>query len=153
VPFARHEVGDHRLVRGAADLEGESAGADEPEPDELAIAGGQEAQDERDLEAPRGEDQRPPAEVVGEVAAEVARGCAEERADQEGEADRRLVGVQALDRPDADEAPDGRAAGRAREADREHRPERPVDVGSPDEAEQAPEEAPHPREPGLSVTS
>ena len=144
VPVGRDEVGDHRLARGASDLEEEAAHADESESDELAPAGAEEAEDQPGLTCPREQDQGPTPEVVGEVAADVARRRADDRADQEGEADRDLARVQPLDRPDPDEAPDGRAAQRPGEGGREHRAQRPVDVGAPDEAEQAAEEAQRP---------
>ena len=144
VPLARHEVGDHRLARRAPDLEHEPAEAHEPEPRRLAPAGGEEAQHEHDLARPGDQDQRSTPDVVREVAARVASEDAHHRADQEDDADRGLARVQVPDRPDPDEAPHGGAAHRAREVDREHRTERPVEVGSPDEPKEAREEARHP---------
>jgi hypothetical protein len=140
--LGRDEVGDHRLARRAPELEHEPAEAHEPEADELAPAGGEEAEQERHLARPRDEDQRPPADVVGEVTPHVAGKNADQRADQEGDADGRLARVEIPDRPEPDEAPHRRAAHRAREVDRQHRTERPVDVGAPDEPEEACED-PH----------
>ena len=141
VPVGRHEVGDHRLARRASDLEDEPAETHQREADELAPADGEEAEHQRHLARPRDEDQRPAADVVREVAAGVAGEDADHRADQERDADGRLARVQMPDRPEPDEAPHRRAAHRAREVDREDRAERPVDVGAPDQPEEAGEEA------------
>ena len=63
-----------------------------------------------------------------------------DRGDQVRDAELRRARAELLDRPDADERPAGRERRCAGERDGEHRPQRPVDVGAPDEAKQAGEE-------------
>ncbi|HEX6702705.1 MAG TPA: hypothetical protein VF101_18405 [Gaiellaceae bacterium] len=123
MPLPRHEVRDHRLVRRASELEEEAAEADQPEPGDLVSAGARESRKERRLAGPGDQDQRAPPGVIRDVSAVVAGPDAHERADPEGEPDRRLAGAEPADRPDADEAPDSRAGDRADEADSEHRPQ------------------------------
>src|SRR5207249_4594569 len=108
---------------------------------------GEEAEEERRLACPRDEDERPPADVVGEMSVEVAGTDADDGADEEDHAERRLADAEPADGPEADEAPDARAGHRADEPDREHGPQLPVDLAAPDEAEEAGEEPHHPSRP------
>src|SRR5207237_27182 len=75
-----------------------------------------------------------PADVIGKVAAQVARADADQRADEVGEPEHGRIRTELLDRPDPDEAPDGRARERSREVDPEDRPESRIGVRAEDDA-------------------
>ena len=87
---------------------------------------------------PAGQDHRPPPHPVGDVAGDVAARGGEAGADEQRDRERRRVGVELVDRPDAHEAPERRGGQGARKADADHRPHRRLDVVAPD----------HPREAG-----
>jgi hypothetical protein len=109
-------------------------------PAKRAVPDEQEADRHHGVQRPAGQDQRPPADVVGEVPAEVAGRGREHRADEIGEPDAALARAELLDRPDAEER-DGAAAGeRAGQLDGQDRPQRAVDLGAPDEAENGAQE-------------
>ena len=102
---------------------------------------------------PPDQDQRPAADLVRPVAADIPGDDGEDRADEVGEREPRLAGVQVLDRPDPQEDEDRRAGDRAGEADGEDRAQRTVDVAAPDESEQAGEHPPEAKWTGSSRTS
>ena len=108
MPISWNEIGDQRLGGGVADREEEATKTEHEQPGRGAAASRDEAQHDRGLPDPAGENQWPPADVVREVAAEVAGGDPDQRADEVGEAQQRLISAEPLDRPDPDEAEDGR---------------------------------------------
>ena len=80
----RDEVGDHRLVGRAAEGAERRQQREQRQARQLVVADEQQAERDERLEAPAEEDQRPPADVVGDVPADVADAAREQRADQEG---------------------------------------------------------------------
>ena len=82
--LGRDEVGDHRLVgRAAEGAEGRQE-REQGQPRQLVVTDEQQTERHERLEAPAEQDQRPPADVVGDVPAEVADRAREHGADQEG---------------------------------------------------------------------
>ncbi len=134
MPIVRHEIGHERLSGGIPDLEEEAAETEYEQAGRGAGAGSEETEHDRGLANPADEDQWPPAEVIGEVAAQVARPDPDQRADEVGEAEHGLIRTELLDRPDPDEAPDGRARERAGEVDAEDRPESRIGLRAEDDA-------------------
>ncbi len=106
------------------------------------VARGEEADRNDRLSCPPREDDRPPADVVGEMTTEVPAGAGKEGADEVADAELRLGGAELLDRSDPHERPGGRGCERAREDDGEQRPERRLDVVAPDQTRDA-SERPH----------
>src|SRR5581483_5698450 len=140
VPLGGDQVGDHRLVGGAAQRAEDGQQREQPEAEvDVPADGDQRERDER-LAPPAGEDQRPAPDLVRPVAADVPRDAGEDGADEVGERERRLRGPELLHRPDAHERVRRRAGDRADEADGEHRAQRAVDVAAPDETEETRDE-------------
>jgi hypothetical protein len=122
VPIVRYQVGDERLAGCVADLEKEPAEGKDEQAGRRAASGRDEAEHDRRLPYPADQDQRPPAKVIGQMASQVARADADQRAHEIGEPEHGRIGAELLDRPDPDEAPDGRAGERPGEVDPEDRP-------------------------------
>ena len=136
----RDEVGDHRAVGRVADRTHPRRERREDEPGEDMPPDDDEPEQHERLAAPAREDQRPAADVIGDMAAGVAGEPGDQRAGEEREPELGVARAELLLRPDPDEHPGGRACGRPDERDGEHGAQRPVGVVTPDEAKEAREQ-------------